>query len=130
MQKLENTVSVYGRHFRQFLLVRIGNKQYGFDIHDINNLIRARTIVRIPKAGSHLKGMINLRGEIIAVMSVLPDTAVSEDSRIVIINLRKGEKIGILVDQVYEITEEEVELFDIQALACDQNIFEQEGIHG
>ncbi len=130
MQKLENTVSVYGRHFRQFLLVRIGNKQYGFDIHDINNLIRVRTIVRIPKAGSHLKGMINLRGEIIAVMSALPDTAVSEDSRIVIINLRKGEKIGILVDQVYEITEEEVELFDIQALACDQNIFEQEGIHG
>ncbi len=63
-------------------------------------------------------------------MSALPDTAVSEDSRIVIINLRKGEKIGILVDQVYEITEEEVELFDIQALACDQNIFEQEGIHG
>lgn len=130
MQKLENTVSVYGRHFRQFLLVRIGNKQYGFDIHDINNLIRVRTIVRIPKAESHLKGMINLRGEIIAVMSALPDTAVSEDSRIVIINLRKGEKIGILVDQVYEITEEEVELFDIQALACDQNIFEQEGIHG
>ena len=130
MRKLENTVSVYGSNSRQFLLARIGNKQYGFDIHDVNNLIRVGTVVRVPKAGPHLKGMINLRGEIIAVMSVFPDAAFSEDSRIVILNVRESEKIGILVDQVYEITEEEVELFDIQALACDQNILEQEGMHG
>lgn len=63
-------------------------------------------------------------------MSVLHEAALSEDSRIVILNLREYEKIGLLVDQVYEITEEEVELFDIQALACDQNKFEQEGMHG
>ena len=130
MRKLENTVSVYGSNSRQFLLARIGNKQYGFDIQDVNNLIRVGTVVRVPKAGPHLKGMINLRGEIIAVMSVLPDAAFSEDSRIVILNVRESEKIGILVDQVYDITEEEVELFDIQALACDQNILEQEGMHG
>lgn len=130
MRKLENTVSVYGRNSRQFLLVKIGNKQYGFDINDVNNLIRVGTIVRVPKAGPHLKGMINLRGEIIAVMSILSDAALSDDSRIVILNLRECEKIGVLVDQVYEITEEVVELFDIQALACDQNKFEQEGRHG
>lgn len=130
MRTLESTVSVYGRNSRQFLLVGIGNKRYGFDIQDVNNLIRVGTIIRVPKAGPHLKGMINLRGEIIAVMSVLPDAVLLEDSRIVILNLEKGEKIGVLVDQVYEITEKEVELFDIQALACDQNIIEQEGMHG
>ncbi len=82
------------------------------------------TIVRVPKAQPYLAGIINLRGEIVAVMRFgqkenSPEAGITEDARIVILNVRESEKIGIIVDQVYGITEEEVTLFDIQAAACE-----------
>lgn len=129
MSKLKDTNSVYEKCSGQYLLVRIGNEQYGFDIHDVSNIIRIRPIIRIPNAQPHLKGMINLRGEIVAVMSFLLEETLSEDARIVILNLKGYGKIGIIVNQVYGMTKEEVTLFDIQTVVCEQNIFEQEGMH-
>lgn len=124
MSKLEESISVYGKNPGRYLHVRIGTGQYGFDIHDVYNLIRAAAIVRVPKAQPHLKGIINLRGEIIAVMRICPEEdftedVITEDTRIVILNLKENRKIGIIADQVYGITEEEVRLFDMQAIACE-----------
>lgn len=118
---MENAVSFSGKNDRECLLVRIGSKKYGFDICRINNLIRLATIVRVPNAQPYLKGIINLRGEIVPVMSILSEKEYTgdekaEDVRIVVLNMKESGKIGIIVDQIYGITEEEVELFDIQAI--------------
>lgn len=123
MSKLAEEVSVYGKGFGRYLLVRIGRRQYGFDIYHVVNLIRVTTIIRVPKAQPDLKGIINLRGEIVPVMRILPgeespEDVITEDARIVVVNLEGTGKIGILADQVYGMTEEEVTLFDIQAAAC------------
>lgn len=124
MSELKDIVSVYGKNPGRYLLVRIGTRQYGFDIHDVHNLIRAGAVVRVPKAQPHLMGIINLRGEIVAVMRICPgeqftEDVITEDARIVILNLDKNRKIGILADQVYGMTDEEVTLFDMQAVACE-----------
>lgn len=123
VSKLEDAVLVGGRNHGKCLLVRIGDKKYGFDIHNISNLIRVTTIVRVPKAQPQLKGIINLRGEIVAVTDIRPrqefsEEEMTEDARIVILKLQESRKIGILVDQVFGMTEEAVDLFDIQAIAC------------
>ena len=82
----------------QYIVVRIGNEQYG-----INN----QKITRVPKTQTYYKGVINLRGEIIPVMSIrlklgLEDDEFTDKTRIIIVKI-EGATIGVIVDQVREV---------------------------
>ena len=48
----------------------IGNEQFGIDIQYVENIVRMQRITRVPKAQNYFKGIINIRGEIIPVMSL------------------------------------------------------------
>ena len=54
----------------QFIVVRFGNEQYGIDIKYIDNIVRMQQITRVPKVQPYIKGVINLRGEIVPVMYI------------------------------------------------------------
>ena len=54
----------------QYIVVKIGNEQYGINIKYIDNIVRKQDITRVPKTQHYYKGVINLRGENIPVMSV------------------------------------------------------------
>ena len=54
----------------QYIVIRLGNEQYGIDIRNIDNIVRMQQITRIPKMPSFLKGVINMRGEVIPVISM------------------------------------------------------------
>ncbi|HEX3075907.1 MAG TPA: chemotaxis protein CheW, partial [Lachnospiraceae bacterium] len=47
---------------KQYIVVRIGNEQYGIDIQYVDNIVRMQRITRVPKAQTYFKGVINLRG--------------------------------------------------------------------
>ena len=90
----------------QYIVVRIGNEQYGIDIQYIDNIVRNQKITRVPKAQPYFKGVINLRGEIIPVMSIrlrlgLEDDEFTDKTRIIIIKIDSS-TIGVVVDQVKE----------------------------
>ena len=53
----------------QFIVVKLGDEQYGIDIKYVDNIVRMQHITRVPKVQEYLKGVINLRGEVIPVMS-------------------------------------------------------------
>ena len=91
----------------QYIVVRIGNEQYGIDIQYIDNIVRNQKITRVPKAQPYFKGVINLRGEIIPVMSIrlrlgLEDDDFTDKTRIIIIKIHSS-TIGVVVDQVKEV---------------------------
>ena len=91
----------------QYIVVKIGNEQYGINIKYIDNIVRNQRITRVPKAQSYYKGVINLRGEIIPVMSIrlklgLEDDNYTDKTRIIIIKV-DGATIGVIVDQVKEV---------------------------
>ena len=91
----------------QYIVVKIGNEQYGINIQYIDNIVRNQRITRVPKAQSYYKGVINLRGEIIPVMSIrlklgLEDDNYTDKTRIIIIKV-DGATIGVIVDQVKEV---------------------------
>ena len=91
----------------QYIVVRIGNEQYGIDIQYIDNIVRNQKITRVPKAQPYFKGVINLRGEIIPVMSIrlrlgLEDDDFTDKTRIIIIKIDSS-TIGVVVDQVKEV---------------------------
>ena len=91
----------------QYIVVKIGNEQYGINIKYIDNIVRKQDITRVPKTQHYYKGVINLRGEIIPVMSVrlklgLEDDVYTDKTRYIIVKV-EGATIGIIVDEVREV---------------------------
>ncbi|NLV35175.1 MAG: chemotaxis protein CheW [Clostridiaceae bacterium] len=95
---------------KRYLVFKIGEEEYGIDIRKITTIIeKDMEIARVPKLPTFLKGVINLRGEIIPVMSMRLKLGLSEDSygpdtRIIIISLDEV-SAGLIVDSVAEVIE-------------------------
>lgn len=101
----------------QYIVIKLGNEQYGIDIKFVDNIVRMQHITRVPKVADYLKGVINLRGEVIPVMSLrikmeLPADEYTKATRIIILKLEQHGTIGVIVDEVKEVValeEEEIE---------------------
>lgn len=92
----------------QYIVITLGEEQYGIDIQYIDNIVRMQHITRVPKVTDYLKGVINLRGEVIPVMSIrikmgLEPDEITKASRIIILKLEQHGTIGIIVDEVKEV---------------------------
>lgn len=92
----------------QYIVVKIGTEQYGIDIQYVDNIVRMQKITRVPKIQPYVKGVINLRGEVVAVMSIrlkmnLPADEFTNSSRIIILKPDSQSEIGVLVDEVKEV---------------------------
>lgn len=92
----------------QYIVIQIGQEQYGIDIRYIDNIVRMQHITRVPKVQDYLKGVINLRGEVIPVMSIRIKMELEEDvetkaSRIIILKIGQQGNIGVIVDSVKEV---------------------------
>ncbi len=93
---------------KQYIMVKFDNEQYGIDIAYIDNIVRLQPITRVPHTQEYFLGIINLRGEIIPVMSLrrkfdLEEKDNTNASRILIIKYEGNAKIGMLVDEVKEV---------------------------
>ena len=64
---------------KQYIVVQIGNEKYGIDICYVDNIVRMQKITRVPKAQVYFKGIINLRGEIVPVMSIRTKMGLEDD---------------------------------------------------
>lgn len=92
----------------QFIVIKLGDEQYGVNIQYIDNIVRMQHITRVPKVAPYLKGVINLRGEVIPVMSLrqkmgLEPDEITKATRIIILKLEQHGTIGIMVDEVKEV---------------------------
>jgi len=92
----------------QFIVIRINTEQFGIDIKYVDNIVRMQSITRVPKVFDYLKGVINLRGEIIPVMSMRLKMDIEEGEetravRIIILKTDQHEAIGVIVDEVKEV---------------------------
>ena len=93
---------------KQYIVVKFDNEQYGIDIGYIDNIVKMQRITRVPMVQHYFKGVINLRGEVIPVMSMrrkfeLEERENTNATRILILKLEGNAKIGILVDEVREV---------------------------
>lgn len=93
---------------KQYIICRIGDEQHGLDISFVDNIVRMQKITRVPKVQYYYIGIINLRGEVVPVMSIRRKMGLGEDevtnkSRIVILKMEEVGYVGILVDEVKEV---------------------------
>ena len=92
----------------QYIVIRLGNELYGIDINYIDNIVRVPNMTRVPKVQPYILGVINLRGEVVPVMSIrlrmgLEATEVTKATRIIILKTEQYGTIGVIVDEVKEV---------------------------
>lgn len=94
---------------KQYIIIEIDHSQYGIEISYIENIIVMQNITRVPKSQSYFLGVINLRGDIIPVMSLRKKLGLLEDvfttaTRIIIVKPEEqAAPVGIIVDEVKEV---------------------------
>ena len=92
----------------QFIVIRLGEEQYGIDIRNIDTIVKMQPITRIPKMPPFLKGVINMRGEVIPVISMrlkmgLEQDVLTKATRIIVLKLEQEGNVGFIVDEVKEV---------------------------
>lgn len=121
----------------QYIVIRLGEEQYGIDINYIDNIVRMQAITRIPKMPDYLRGVINMRGEVIPVISMrlkmgLQEDVITKDTRIIVLKLQEEGNVGFLVDEVKEVVtlvESEIEKITYNAKEEKGNIINSVGKH-
>ena len=104
----DNEKKVADDTVKQYIVVNLGDEFFGIDIMNIDNIVRMQRITRVPKSLDYFKGVINLRGEVVPVMSLrrkmgLEDDIITNASRIIIVKIEGQYSVGILVDSVKEV---------------------------
>ena len=92
----------------QYIVIKIGEESYGINIAFVDNIVRMQHITRVPKVAPYLKGVINLRGLVVPVMSLrlkmgLEEDVITKATRIIILKSEAQGIIGIIVDEVKEV---------------------------
>ena len=135
---MANNISVVEDGKKQFIVVKIGSEQYGIDISYVDNIVRMQKITRVPKAQSYFKGIINLRGEIVPVMSIrtkmdLEPDVFTDVTRIIILKLEEHGVLGLIVDEVKEVVTlgpDEIDKVAYDAKNSKSNFINGVGKHG
>lgn len=90
----------------EVVIFTINEKEYAFNIDDVEEIIRFTEITEIPEAPKYLKGIINLRGEIIPILSLHERMGIKEnideDTKTLVCKVN-GKKLGFLVDNVNQV---------------------------
>ena len=109
-------LSLEGKYLRFFL----AKETFAIDILRITSIIRLTNITRVPNAQHYIKGVINLRGNIVPVIDLrlkigLEESAHNDKTRIIIVEDEINKvmiRLGLIVDSVdgvYDIKAEQIE---------------------
>lgn len=91
----------------EILQFEIDNAVYGIEIQYITEIIQIQQITIVPKVPDYIKGMMNLRGKVIPVMSVRRRFGKEEipydDRTCIIVVDWDGLAVGLIVDRVRDV---------------------------
>jgi len=95
----------------QYLFFLAGGELYAMESLKAQEIVEYISVTKVPKMQSFMKGVTNIRGNIVAVIDLidrfgLSKTQVSDKTSIVVVNYKKNNEttqIGIMIDEVYEV---------------------------
>jgi purine-binding chemotaxis protein CheW len=101
---------------RQFISFSVGEEEYGLELLRVKEVIRVREITWLPKAPSFVKGIINLRGDVIPIIDLrdkfgLEPREHTATTRVIVVEV-EGRLMGMVVDsasQVVRIPADQIE---------------------
>lgn len=85
----------------------LNDVEYGIDILSIHEILKVIDVARLPNTPPFIKGVINLRGNVIPVVNVrkrfgYKESKITDESRIIVVGVQ-GKLIGLLVDIVFQV---------------------------
>jgi len=98
--------SQHGMHSGKYLTFFLGNEEYGLKILAVHEIIGMMPVTRVPRTPDFIRGVINLRGKVIAVVDLRirfdMEVVETQDVCIIVVQVR-GIQMGIVVDRVSEV---------------------------
>lgn len=96
---------------KQYLTFRIGNENYGLELSQTREIIEYSGITEVPLMPNFLRGVINLRGEVVPVIDLAvrlgrKSIEVQKRTCIIVVELENNEQnhvLGLLADSVSEV---------------------------
>ena len=103
----EGTVTKGGK----YLTFALGKEEYGLEILKVREIIGYMDITAIPQTPGYVKGVINLRGQVIPVIDLrakfgMENTEKTDETCIIVVEINNGKNrfsTGIVVDRVSEV---------------------------
>jgi purine-binding chemotaxis protein CheW len=91
----------------QLISFEVGEEEYGLDILRVKEVIRLREITRLPRAPSFVKGIINLRGDVIPIIDLRDRFALQQQeytamTRVIVVDV-EGRLVGMVVDSASQV---------------------------
>jgi len=95
----------------KYLTFALGPEEYGLEILKVREIIGYMEITAVPQTPHEVKGVINLRGQVIPVVDLrakfcMETTDVTEETCIIVVEISQGSRnfsTGIVVDHVQEV---------------------------
>ena len=117
---------------KQFVVFELGKEDYGIDILVVKTIEKMTNITRVPKTASYVKGVINLRGEIVPIIDLreklnIEKKEYNDNTRIIIVHLNDMD-VGLIVDSATQVIEIDNNM--IEEPPQSLNIGEQNVIYG
>lgn len=89
------------------IVFQLKDQQYGVDIQQIRSIEKLQNITTVPNTSDFIKGVINLRGEVIAIIDLrerlnIDQTDVTDHTRILIVSVNEVQ-IGLIVDSATDV---------------------------
>ncbi|MFK9090551.1 chemotaxis protein CheW [Bacillus salipaludis] len=86
---------------------KLGEEEYGIDVNHVQSIERINQITRVPNAPIYVKGVINLRGNVIPIIDLRSklnlEEAVHTANTRVIITKYEDIELGLIVDQTTDV---------------------------
>ncbi|MFZ5352997.1 MAG: chemotaxis protein CheW [Bacillota bacterium] len=91
----------------QLVIFKLGQEEYGVEIMQVQEIGEYRQPIKVPNSPAFIEGIINLRGDVIPVISMhtrfnIPKKEVDELTRLIVINVGER-KVGFIVDDASEV---------------------------
>jgi purine-binding chemotaxis protein CheW len=91
----------------QLVVFTLGEEEFGVDISQVREIVRLVQITYLPKAPAFIEGVVNLRGQVLAVIDLSKRLGISsrergENTRIIVVEVGEN-TVGMLVDSVSEV---------------------------
>lgn len=99
----------------KYVTFAIAEEMYAVPVEVVREIVRVPKVTRIPLVPDYIRGVANLRGEVLPVMSIRKRLGLEEENletaKVVVLNW-KGRTLGIIVDrtaQVVQVSENQME---------------------
>jgi len=105
-EKEEQTKQISQEVNLEVVIFKMENEEYAFNIDDVSEIIDMTDITPVADSQEHIKGVINIRGQVISIASLYGILKLKEDTELdqkIIVTKIKGNSIGFVVDKVNDV---------------------------